>query len=210
MAYDPFARYSALEPAGLEASPARFARHQSRSKARWLLHRVASAMPGPIVSVWLLFLWIPWFGLALRRWAITRRQLRQGSLTPVLVLDAARGLCAAYSDLAIAEEDRAPVVKVWAERLELVPGVKDGQRLAAASFFELPDRPDATEWPDVRPIVVDCLCDDAAGCAEALARIPAEAWSALEAALAALGPAGREPGLHRLHAGDDPGAARRA
>lgn len=190
---------AAASPARFAISRRRFVRYFGRNAAHRLVLWLVVTLPGPILAEWREFRRIPWLGPAMYCWAHMRELLAGGALTPVVVVDAARGLCAAYSSLGATDDHTTPVVKIFAQALRHAgPGVRDGHRFVAASGFCQPaaDRPD--DWSDFSPQIVDTLCEDGAACIQARRRIAQFAWDELQAAVAELGPRARQPGLYHL------------
>ena len=79
----------------------------------------------------------PYFGENIVHWTRIKEHLENGCLTPVRVISMEKALAAAFTNLNAVGERSIPVIKIFRERLDLVPSEKlyYDASFAAASLF---------------------------------------------------------------------------
>jgi hypothetical protein len=138
------------------------------------------------------------------RWHRAREHFKYGDTNPAIVLDSDAGLVAAYTDLDSRGFSRFHVIKIFRERLSLIPRqVRDGDRFAAVSLYAA-DRQSAElgRWSTFCPIVVDCVCHDRDVCEFTKAKIVPAHWRALTIGVAQIG-SHAKPGQYAIELSDD-------
>ena len=122
-----------------------------------------------------------------------------GDINPAIVLDASIGIVASYTDLDSTLQNRFPVIKIFREKLPLIPRpVRDGDTFAAVSVYRRNAESEVTgRWSDFLPIVTDCVVTDPHSCAFAKAKITPPHWTALRVGLSQL-PTPSAPGLYDI------------
>ncbi len=189
----------ATNQAVLRVSRDEHARYKGRTALGRAYLRVNSYLPS-----------VFWFGGIVGgfRWKRFSEWFLHGDTNPAVVLDASQGLVAAYTDLDSRLEKRFPVVKVFAEKLWLLPTpAKDGDTFAAVSAYAGGGNSRRTgRWRTFYPLVVDCVIQDEVKCQFAKAKIRDAEWKALEIGLSQL-PAKPRPGLYDVVLPDELKAA---
>lgn len=142
------------------------------------------------------------------RWRRFAEHFHFGDTNAVVVLDARKGIVAAYTDLDARLQKRFPVINVFKEKLRLLPqAAQTGDTFAAVSlygrdeYFRLEGR-----WSTFHPILVDCVVRDQTACEFAKAKISDGEWKALEIGVSQL-PAHPRLGIHHITLPDEIKAA---
>jgi hypothetical protein len=118
-------------------------------------------------------------------WQLYSTWFMHGDLNPAMVVDADRGLVAAFTDMRTRPGKPAPVIKIFKEKLHLLPSpAKNGDTFAAVSAYS----PRATTRITERELpfyllTVDCVIQDEVKCEFAKAKIPDAHWLALQIGL---------------------------
>jgi hypothetical protein len=127
----------------------------------------------------------PIVGKGVTTWLFTKEHLALGCLNPAMILDAKKGLVAVFTNLNASGERSVPVIQIYSERIDLIPGkVRKGDLFATACVYLQSHESRAKgQWCGIDPIIVDCLVTDRNTCRDAAARISPLAWQALEIGL---------------------------
>jgi hypothetical protein len=130
------------------------------------------------------------------RLALDRMRFAQGMLLPAVVMDTRPVRLAILSDMGKGDGRRYDVAALRAFPGAMFGGeLKPGDRVPVCAVYS-PGRSRAgaaaAYWMEFRPEPVQCATGDAGVVREALGRIPAQEWSALNAAAGVL--AGAKPG----------------
>jgi hypothetical protein len=146
----------------------------------------------------------PLVGKGVKIWIHYRKLFQVGDVLPAIVYNRDAGLVAAYTNLQCSGNRPWPVIKIFMDRLSMLPNLQHRQRLAAVAFYGGNDESRAKgHWNDIYPVVVDCLVSDRRACERTLGRISKTSWQALEMALKMLPPGTRQEGLYHVEVPDE-------
>ncbi|WP_265594436.1 DUF3239 domain-containing protein [Haloferula sp. BvORR071] len=145
----------------------------------------------------------PLVGRDVKIWVRYRKLLQVGDLLPAIVYNRETGLVAAYTNLQCSGNRPWPVIKIFRDRLSMLPNLQHRQQLAVVAFYGGSEESRAEgHWDNIHPIVVDCLVSDREARARTLERISKTSWQALEAGLKMLPPSPGE-GIYHVKVPDE-------
>jgi hypothetical protein len=144
----------------------------------------------------------PLIGKQVKLWVRTREHMRFGDLIPAVIHDKNASLVAAYTNLRYDGEKDWPVIRIYKERLGLLPRSRVGDRLAVVALYRGTDASKAKgHWLDIYPIAAGCLAS-AKEAVKARSRISEASWEALRIGLETL-PPGITEGLYPVQIPDE-------
>jgi len=128
-----------------------------------------------------------------------QRKCLIGKVIPAVIIDAKRGLVAAFSNLDATPSLRYPALRIYQEKLHAIhPPAKDGDRLPAICLYEKGPASERTgKWADFHPLLAHAISRDQERLEELGNSAPDDEWRGLTYALGQIsGTAG--PGLYEV------------